>query len=64
MAARREESLSDLLPELNATLGELTTSKLAARREAKAEVKRRKLEERRRKVRPAPALRPRTPAPR
>ena len=61
MAARREESLSDLLPALNATLGELTASKLAARREAKAEAKRRKLEERRRKVRAAPAPPPAHP---
>lgn len=51
MALRREESLSDLLPELNATLGELSETKKAARREAKAQAKARLLAERRRKAR-------------
>jgi hypothetical protein len=51
MAVRREESLSDLLPELNSTMRELSDSKAAARREAKAAAKERLLAERRRKAR-------------
>lgn len=46
---RRETSLSELLPQLDGTMAELSETKAAARREAKALAKERQLAERRRR---------------
>lgn len=51
MAVRRSTSLSELLPELDSTMHELSQTKAMARREAKAQAKERLLAERRRKAR-------------